>query len=84
MMMMNSLASHGYSALHYAAWEGKIQMVRMLLDSGARDDDRTEDGNTPLALAAHGGCDDILELLIRRGCNVNNADKSVLVELFFS
>ena len=75
MMMMNSLESNGYSVLHWAARKGEIRMVQMLLDSGACEDDRTEDGNTPLALAARVGHDDILELLIQRGCNVNNADK---------
>jgi len=75
---VNKLSSHDYSALHHAAWEGHINAVRLLLDNGARDDDRTDDGNTPLALAAHGGCDDVLEIFIRRGCSVNNSDKSVL------
>ena len=78
---VNTLASHGYSALHHAAWDGNVEVVRLLLDNSAREDDPTDDGNTPLALAAHGGCDDILELLIRRGCSVNNSDKSVLVKL---
>ena len=73
-----------YSVLHYAAWHGNMETVRLLLDNGAHDDDRTGDGNTPLALAAHGACNDVLDLLIRRGCNVNNADKSVLVALFVS
>ena len=78
---VNILTSLSYSVLHHAAWVGNMEMVQMLLDSGARDDDRTDDGNTPLALAAHGACDDVLDLLIRRGCNVNNSDKSVLVKL---
>lgn len=81
---VNKLASHDYSALHHAAWDGNINAVRLLLDNGARDDDRTDDGNTPLALAAHGGCDDLLELFIRRGCSVNNSDKSVKCTLSFS
>ena len=74
---VNRLTPHNYYALHRAAWDGNIDVVRLLLDHGARNDDPTFDGNTPLALAAHGGHDDVLELLIRRGCSVNNSDKSV-------
>ena len=74
---VNRLTPQKYSALHYAAWHGNIGVVRLLLDHGARDDDPTGGGHTPLALAAHGGHDDVLELFIRRGCSVNNSDKSV-------
>ena len=76
---VDGLTAHSYSALHHAAWSGNIEAVQMLLDNSAHDDDHTDDGNTPLALAAHGGYDYVLELFIHRGCCVNNSDKSVLV-----
>lgn len=77
---VNAAASHRYTALHHAAWDGNMEFVRLLLDSGAHDDDPTDDGNTPLALAAHGRCSSVLELFIRRGCSVNNSDKSVPIK----
>lgn len=67
----------GYSALHFAAWEGVVCSVEALLQAGAQDDRRTCDGNTPLALACHGDHSDIAAVFINRNCNANNSDRSV-------
>jgi ankyrin repeat protein len=45
----------GMTALHAAAWRGHIDMVRLLLDSGAHVQLRdTMFGNSPLESARHG------------------------------
>jgi len=80
---VNKQNSHKYTALHHAAWNGRREMVQFLLECSAQDNDPTDDGNTPLALAAHGGHYCILEMLINRGCCVNNSDKFVLIQSYF-
>ena len=76
----------GMSALHYAAWDGGVEVVRALLDAGGRPDDRafqslTEDeplgfhhcalkGPNALHLAAYNGNDDAALLFLERGANL--------------
>jgi ankyrin repeat protein len=46
---------HGGTALHWASWHGRVEVVRALLDAGApvNPRDRTY-GSSPIAWAAHG------------------------------
>ena len=45
----------GWSALHYAATNGHVQMMRLLLDNNAYLDAEAPNGNTPLMMAAQAG-----------------------------
>ncbi len=46
---------HGGTALHWAAWRGRTDMVRLLLERGAPVNVRdSEYGSSPIAWAAHG------------------------------
>ena len=55
---------HGYSALHDAAQNGNLEIVELLLASGAQASVISNNGVTPLDLALDGGHDDVCQLLI--------------------
>ena len=64
-----------YSAIHFAAWHGHRETVKILLEAGGQYDEQSEDRNTPLAFAANGGHLQTMKLFLPLGCDVNNADK---------
>ncbi len=43
----------GFTALHWASYNGDLEIVRMLTDAGANVNLRTDTGETPLLLAEH-------------------------------
>lgn len=54
----------GWTPLHFAAWNGHLEVVRVLLDFGAMKMVVTKDGATPLRLAHDNYWnDDIVDLL---------------------
>ncbi|KAF3846955.1 hypothetical protein F7725_004033, partial [Dissostichus mawsoni] len=60
--------------LHYAAWQGKAEPMKMLLKSGSRHDG--PNGTSPLHLAAKNGHIDIIRLLIQAGIDINRQTKA--------
>jgi ankyrin repeat protein len=63
------------SALHIAAWHGKIKSAVYLLDNGSDINAKTVNGCTPLHRAALNGQKSIIELLITRGVDINTYDE---------
>lgn len=61
----------GYTAAHFAAWDGKDEILAYLLEAGAQADVVGEDGYTPLFLAAAGGHLNCVKLLVEKGADVN-------------
>jgi ankyrin repeat protein len=61
----------GYTAVHFAAWDGKDQILSYLLEAGAQADVVGEDGYTPLFLAAAGGHLSCVEILVDNGADFN-------------
>jgi tetratricopeptide (TPR) repeat protein len=61
--------------LAYAAAQGKIEIVRLLLDQGADPNARGESGRTPLHRAAESGQPEIARLLIEHGADVAAVDE---------
>ena len=58
----------GYTALHYAASNGKTEILKLLLSNGADVNAKNRDGNiTPLFLANLEGHTEIIELLKKNG-----------------
>ncbi len=66
---VDARGQQGASALHWAAFNGDLEMVRMLLDAGARVDAVLDNGSTPLHLAAFEGHTDVVRLLLQRGAD---------------
>ncbi|MCB1157831.1 MAG: ankyrin repeat domain-containing protein [Leptospiraceae bacterium] len=65
----------GTSPLHLAAWNGNLNISRLLLDAGAEIDNQDKYGDTPLMSAAIGGHFKLLELLIQKKADVNRQNK---------
>ena len=67
---VNARNALGETALMHAAIRGRMDMVKLLLESGAA---VNQPGWTPLIYAAAGNQPDIARLFIERGANVNAA-----------
>lgn len=52
----------GMRPLHYAAWQGKSEPMKMLLKSGSSVNAQSDDGQIPLHLAAQHGHYDVVSL----------------------
>ena len=62
------IRDRGYTALHYAASNGKTEILKLLLSNGADVNAKNRDGNiTPLFLANLEGHTEIIELLKKNG-----------------
>lgn len=68
--------SEGRTALDRAVAEGKTEVVGFLLNSGALDNARANDGSTPMLYAAKFGKLPVLKLLIAHHAQVDLADAS--------
>ncbi|KAI4785172.1 hypothetical protein KUCAC02_037920 [Chaenocephalus aceratus] len=67
--------------LHYAAWQGKAEPMKMLLKSGSSVNSQSDEGEIPLHLAAQHGHYDVSEMLLQHQsnpCIVDNAGKTPL------
>jgi ankyrin repeat protein len=71
----------GATALYVAALEGQLEVVKLLLASGAAIDVRADDGSTPLAIAAQHGHLAVARLLVDKGAAVDAADDNGVTPL---
>ena len=63
----------GSTPLHCASWKGHTEVVKALLDAGAKINDCNQNGHwgtTPLHAAAHGNQSKVAALLIERGADL--------------
>lgn len=73
----------GMTALHYAARDGRVDAVRLLLDAGASVNERTlGDESTPLLVAVINGHYDLALELLERGADVTLASEDGATPLF--
>lgn len=64
----------GWSALHYAAAGGSVEVTKLLLDHQAAIDAESPSGMTPLMMAAREGQEDAVKVLLARGANAALVD----------
>lgn len=71
--LVSAMSSDGWTPLHLAAFFGKTDAVRLLLNKGAGVMSRSTNAmeNTPLHAAAAGRHADVIRLLIERGASPN-------------
>jgi hypothetical protein len=72
---INARNEHGMTALMRAAYHGRVQMVRVLLEHGADPNLSRNDNFTALSLAAFFGHAEIVDILMQRGANTNVATR---------
>lgn len=61
----------GYTALHYAAANGHLNCVKLLLRHGSPLEEQNENGHTPLMEATSNGHIEVARCLIEHGVNIN-------------
>ncbi len=59
--------ANGWSAVHYAAMNGDIELVQYLVSKGVNVNKATAEGSTPLFLAKMEGYNEIVEILRKAG-----------------
>jgi ankyrin repeat protein len=64
----------GWTALHYAAAAGSVEITRILLDKYAYIDAESPSGMTPLMIAAREGQEDVVALLLEQGADASLKD----------
>lgn len=64
----------GWTALHYAAAAGSVEISTILLDKHAYIDAETPSGMTPLMIAAREGQEDVVALLLEQGADATLKD----------
>lgn len=69
--------SDGQFPIHQAAWCGHEKVVELLLQNGADPDPVNDNGVTPLWLAAQGGYDEIVGMILER----DSPDKKIDVDV---
>jgi ankyrin repeat protein len=66
----------GWTALHYAAAAGDIDIMKLLLERHAYIDAASPTGTTPLMLAAREGQEDAVRLLLEEGADATLKDRA--------
>lgn len=72
---INARNEHGMTALMRAAYHGRVEMVRVLLEHGADPNLARNDNFTALSLAAFFGHAEIVKTLMRHGANADVATR---------
>lgn len=74
----------GSSALHFAAKDGAVDILRLLLDSHAKVNSKDMDGQMPLMRAAESGKLECVKQLLKRSADIDGKDKGMRSALTFA
>lgn len=72
--LVNASTDAGRTPLHYAASANRVEVIRMLVEAGARLDAQDETGMTPLHAAAFWGRRDAAGALLEAGADLHARD----------
>lgn len=72
--MVNAVANCLRTALHYACSKKQTEIVKLLLNNGAKVNIRDDQGSYPLHRAVSGGDEKIVLLLLKHNPDVNVQD----------
>eukprot|EP00796_Vickermania_ingenoplastis_P004339 gene4339-3153_t len=71
--LLNAAEAGGYTALHFAAFNGDVALIDLLVSKGAELDTTNFDGNTPLVMAVKGRQPDAICALAKAGASLDKA-----------
>lgn len=69
--LINIQDSDGYTPLHRACYNNRIETVKWLVTNGANVCAKTDDGWQPIHCAAQWGCVKVFRILLAYGANIN-------------
>ena len=67
-----------WSPLHYAAMNGQLKMIEFLLERSAYIDAASDNGTTPMMMAARSGKIDAVKMLVEQGADPSQRNKAGL------
>ncbi|NOZ21551.1 MAG: hypothetical protein GXP25_10740 [Planctomycetes bacterium] len=71
----------GMTLLHIAAFQGRKEIIEILIANGAKINGEDNAGNRPLHMAAEQDRKDVVELLLGKGADVNAKNRSGITPL---
>lgn len=71
----NAQTNNGDTPLHYAAYMGYVKCATLLIEKGAKLEEKGQNDSTSLHFAAREGQMDLVKLLIEKGATVSCRDK---------
>ena len=80
-MDINEKNEHGYTALHYAAMNNCLEVVKFLIENGANINLCNKKGQSPLEIAYLYKCGDIVTYLLEKGANGKIEDENIRNEI---
>ncbi|MCA7010493.1 ankyrin repeat domain-containing protein [Wolbachia endosymbiont of Tribolium confusum] len=83
---INDTDKQGYTPLHYAAWRGRLEVAKFLIEKGADMNaaDTSTAGKKPIHVAAENNNRDIIEFLLSKGVSVDAADNNGWTPLHYA
>lgn len=81
--LINYSDNDGYTALHRACYEDKLEVAQILIANGAEVNAKTDESWTPLHSACHWNAFRCVRLLLENGADVNAQTEGGIFFLFF-